>query len=141
MSQKQRIRENLDGPLTPEHLAAKAREGWRAVAVEWERDADAPDTRRTAVPFGLKVGSDCHHLEHDPQEMAALHLMLSRIVQDRPLSEIAAELDRRGYRRRDGGGWTQADVFNLLPRLIEVAPEIYASEAWQGERGHLRRVG
>ncbi|MEM9597247.1 MAG: hypothetical protein AAGD06_23470 [Acidobacteriota bacterium] len=141
MPRKERVRETLKKPLTAGDLATRARDGWRPVAVEWERAGDgAADPSRTEVPYGLRAGDDPHRLEVDPAEMDVLRGMLTLIVQDRPLSEVAAELDRRGHRRRDGGPWTQSHVFEMLPRVIEVSPDIYASDAWKREKPPLRQV-
>ena len=132
MAKSERVREVLSTPLTPEYLREKARAGWRAVAVEWQRDGgeEADGGLREEVPFGQRVSEDCRHLVEEPAEIEALAVMLEEIVADRSLSTVAEELNRRGYRRRDGTRWTQVAVFNLLPRLIEVAPRIYATDEW-----------
>jgi len=144
MAKIERVRETLSTPLTPETLREKARDGWRAVAVEWQRnvDEDAPASGLPTeeVPYGLRIADDCHHLMEDPDEVAALTLMLAQIVADKPCSTVAGELNRRGFRRRGGSKWTQVSVFNMLPRLIEVAPRIYSSEEWADKKQHLREV-
>ena len=132
MAKKERVREVLQAPLTPEVLREKADAGWRAVAVEWER-GDAEEAAvglQEEVPYGLRVAEDCRHLVEDAAEMEALALMLEQIVADRSLSTVAEELNRRGFRRREGNRWTQVAVFNMLPRLIEVAPRIYSTDEW-----------
>jgi hypothetical protein len=135
MSQRERVREELTEPITPERLAQRARDGWHAVAIEWERSAGAAITRRRVeLPYGLRIADDCHHLEDDPAEIEVLTQMLHLIVEDRKLSDVAAELNRRGYRNRTGGGWTQSQVFELLPRLTESAPQIFARQDWGQER-------
>ena len=138
----ERMREKLTRPITPEWLEERLAEGWRPVAIEWERPAGA-DEGLEEVPFGLRVAEDGKHLTEDADEMAILRVVLSLIVHDRPMTEIADELGRRGYRRRGGRPWTQGSVFDLLPRVIEVAPSIYESEAWQREkqREKLRAAG
>ena len=138
---KERMREVLEQSITPEFLEAKLREGWKPVAIEWERDASAEGEVGIEVPYGLEVSGDGRRLKTHPTEMDCLRVILGQIVRDRPLSEVAEELDRRGFRRRDGSAWTQSAVFALLPRVIEVAPTIYDSEAWQAERPKLRSVG
>jgi hypothetical protein len=143
MAKTERVRETLSTPLTPETLRERSREGWRAVAVEWERGAGKDDPASLAteeIPFGLRIAEDCHHLVEDTDEVAAMILMLEQIVADRPCSSVAEELNRRGFRRRGGARWTQVSVFNMLPRLIEVAPRIYSSEEWADKRQHLRKV-
>lgn len=150
MSRTHRIREALDQPLTADSLSdyldEKRRRGWKPVAIEWERPAEDDEAGLKEVPFGLRVGKDCHHLVADAAEMDALRVMLGAIVDDRSLSEVADQLNAGGHVRRDGSAWTQVQVFELLPRLIEVAPEIYATDAWREERGRtaerkLRAVG
>ena len=66
MATTERVRESLSTPLTPEYLRQKARDGWRAVAIEWERggDQDASASRLPAaeIPFGLRISDDGRHL-------------------------------------------------------------------------------
>ena len=102
--------------------------------MEWERtssvEKSGPGIIRHEVPYGLRVSKDCHQLEEDPTEREVLKLTLALIVGDRSLSEVAEELNRRGHRTRSGAEWTQVRVFNLLPRLIEVAPGILSTKEW-----------
>ena len=134
----ERIREPVAGSVSKEHLEEKAGQGWRLVALEWERDGDiavrpslAPvqGILRQAVPFGLRVSADCEHLEADPVEKAAMELMLQLIVEDKSLSQVAKALNENNFSNRRGDAWTQTMVFNILPRLIEVAPDIRIPEA------------
>lgn len=137
MAKIERVREVLTDPLSPEYLREKARAGWRAVAVEWQRGGEkgaAAELPEEEVPYGLRVAADGRHLIEDPAELEALTLMLAEIVDDQPLSSVAEELNRRDHRRRDGSRWTQVAVFNMLPRLIEVAPRIYASDEWSARK-------
>ncbi len=142
MAKSERVREVLSTPLTPELLEEKARQGWFAVAVEWQRSEPqaAAAELREEVPFGLKVAEGGRHLIEDPAEIEALALILEEIVADRSLSTVAEELNRRGFRRRDGARWTQVAVFNMLPRLIEVAPRIYSTEEWSERESRRRQV-
>lgn len=130
MTRLERLREVVDGELSPELALERKSEGWRLAAVEWERET-AGETEagrerplRREIPFGLQISADCLHLEENPREKAAMDLMLDLICEDRTISQIAETLNRRGFRSRRGEAWTRAMVFNLLPRLIEVAPEI-----------------
>ncbi len=139
--EKERVREPMSGPPSPEYVREKAEQGWSLVAVEWERVAegeilDAGEIREE-IPFGLRVAPDCRHLEEAPEEKEALGVMLERIVEDHSLSETAEAVNRQGLRTRDGEEWTQSDVFYMLPRLIEVAPKIFASESWKQRRTGL----
>lgn len=136
---KERMREVLSEPLTPELLAKRANEGWRPVAVEWRRESSAGEgSSRIEVPFGLKVAEGGEYLAEHPEETAVLRRILAQIIEDRPLSEVAELLNADGDLQRDGSPWNQSAVFELLPRVIEVAPSIYASEAWQRERAEQR---
>jgi hypothetical protein len=138
MSPKERLRERLAGDLSPEQIQKRAHEGWRMVAVEWERASDAASGEagrlKEAIPYGLRVSDDNHHLEEDPREKEALTLMLEMIADDRALSEVADGLNVNGLPTRDGADWSQIDVFEMLPRLVEVAPQIFATERWKARR-------
>jgi len=77
-------------------------------------------------------------LEEDPQEREVLFQIMELTIQDGPYSAIAEELNRRGFRTRDGGRWTPVSVFQMLPRLIEAGPGILTSEEWQQRRRKQR---
>ena len=137
MGKLERLREVVAGLPSPEYVTEQAAEGWRLVAVEWEREARGTEKEsgrvncvREEIPFGLKVSKDCLHLEEDPAETKTLRLVLEMIVEDKTMSEVADELNRRGLKMRRGFDWTQPSVFALLPRVIEVAPRIFSSEEW-----------
>lgn len=140
MARIERMREIITEPLSPAYVDRKSREGWKPVAVVWERPVE--DGRETAdiaedVPYGLKISEDCLQLEQDIQEKEALLAMLEMIIQDKPLSEIAESLNQRGFRTRHNHKWTPGSVFDLLPRLIEVGPRVFTSEEWVVRRGRL----
>ena len=137
MGKLERLREVAAGLPSPEHMREKATEGWRLVAVEWEREARVGGDEagrfhhvREEIPFGLKVSKDCLHLEEDPAEARTLLLVLEMIVEDKTMSEVSDELNRRNFKMRRGSEWSQPSVFALLPRVIEVAPRIFSSEEW-----------
>ncbi|MGH9661933.1 MAG: hypothetical protein ACRD96_25520, partial [Bryobacteraceae bacterium] len=54
-----------------------------------------------------------------------------------PYSRVAAELNRLGYRTRDGGEWRPEHVFNLLPRLIDAGPRVFSSAEWVERRKRM----
>jgi hypothetical protein len=145
MPRLQRTREVLSSPLTATDLERKASQGWKPVAVIWERqvDDDHPPLADITepVPYGLKIAEDCLALEQDVQEREALIVMLEMIVLDKPLSETADELNRRGFRTRANSKWTPGSVFDMLPRLIEVGPRVFSTEEWVVRRGKLMNVG
>ena len=139
MAQVERVREAWQGLLTHDDVRRKAETGWRPVAIVWERDADErPFLREVDVPYGLKVAADTIHLEACADEHQVLLLTMELIVQDKPLSQVAAELNQRGFRTRAGFAWNPASVFELLPRLIEAGPRIFTSDEWVERR---RRLG
>ena len=88
----------------------------------------------------MKVGEDCLHLIENSTEKEALVLMLEMIVADKPLSEVAEWVNGRGFRTRAGREWTQLDVFNLLPRLVEAASRVYPTQEWAERREKLFRL-
>ena len=141
MSKLQRVREVPSGPLTPDYVSQKTKEGWKLTAVEWEREVDeAGGTLTEEVPYGLRVSPDCSHLEENAAEKQALIQMMDLIVQDAPLSLVAEELNRKGYRTRSGANWTPGSVFDMLPRLIQVGPRIFSSTEWTARTRHLFRM-
>jgi hypothetical protein len=145
MSRLERTREVLSGPLNAADLDRKASQGWKPVAIIWERqvdDAQAPLADiAEPVPYGLKIAEDCTALEQDVQEREALLVMLEMIIQDKPLSETAEELNRRGLRTRLNSKWTPGSVFDMLPRLIEVGPRVLSTQEWVVRRAKLMNVG
>jgi hypothetical protein len=138
---KERIRQEVPESFGPDDIARHAEQGWRLVAVEWERDrTDNASQRPEEVPFGLQIAPDAQRLEDNPSEQEVLRLMMELTVQDGPYSAIAEELNQRGYRTRQGMRWTPISVFQMLPRLIEVGPKIFASDEWQERRKRLIRA-
>jgi len=143
MAKLQRVREVVSGPLSPDYVGRKAQEGWKLVALEWEREVEEsapPAPLHEDVPYGLRVSPDCRSLEENTSEKQALILMMDLIVQDAPLSLVAEELNRKGFRTRAGATWTPGSVFDMLPRLIEIGPRIFSSEDWTQRTKHLFRL-
>ena len=144
MARIERIREAMTGPVDAEHMRQKAEAGWRLVALEWQREipGEEPEseTMIQEIPYGLRVAGDCLHLEEDPDEKNALVVMMDLIVREDPFSQVARELNERGFRTRNGALWNPVSVFNMLPRLIEVGPKIFSSEEWQDRKDRLLRT-
>jgi len=145
MAKMERVREVIHGTLDLDDMQRKYAAGWRLAALEWERESaageDAPMGRRLEEPpFGLRVASDCAHLEEDPEEMRALNTMMELIVQDISLPRMAEELNRRGCATRDGKPWSAVTIFNVFPRLIDVTPRIFSGDAWPARRREIARV-
>jgi hypothetical protein len=128
-----------------EELVERQANGWRLKAMEWERDTPAaelavdPPKAPIEIPYGLRVTGG-HRLEEDPRERQVLMMLLNSIVDDRPLSHAAADLNRAGYMTREGDPWTPAEAFKLLPRLIEAGPAIFASDDWIAQRERRSRT-
>ena len=143
-SQEINIAAHIPWLLTGSFLESKTNEGWKAVAVIWEREVPdgAPPLADISqpVPYGLKIAEDCVALEQDMREREALLVMLEMIIQDKPLREIAEELNRRGFRTRLDSNWTPGSVFDMLPRLIEVGPRVFSTAEWVVRRGKLMNV-
>jgi hypothetical protein len=144
MTNRKRFREVISGLPDRESLQAKMDEGWKPVAIEWEREENEVGTEkgrlRHEVPYGLMVSEDCLHLEENPKEMEILKLMLALIAGDHPLSKIAEELNHKDYRMRNGAKWTQVSAFYMLPRLIEVAPNIMSDDEWSSSKQRILRA-
>ena len=167
MSKFERVREQMNGMIDPEHMRRRQQAGWHIVAVEWERETPAgeiasdprdPASNEPALhefpqptqreidlaleeaPYGTHVASDCARLEDDPAEMQFLLSLMELIIQDISISKVAEELNRKGFRTRRGTEWGPVGVFNLLPRLIELTPKIFATEEWIERRKRLTPV-
>ena len=136
MHRTERIRQTASGQLTWDEIQKLQNQGWRLIALEWERDVPAGEIKageerdQEDPPFGLRIAPDCSTLIEDRSENEALLAMMELIIQDGPYSSIAEELNRRGYRTREGSKWTPVSVFEMLPRLIDAGPRILSSENW-----------
>jgi len=153
MPKLERIREAVKGPLDADYIQKRQSEGWRLVGVEWEveweRESDAAKSPAPAPaaqsgeidpPFGLEVAGDGVHLSENPSEMEFLLSMMELIIQDISISKVADELNRRGFRTRNGKEWGPVAIFNMLPRLIELTPRIFSNEQWIERRKHMSIV-
>ena len=121
-------RDPLAGPITEDYLQSRIREGWRPVAVEWQQEVpgEKHETSRIKIgtPYGVRVANDCLNLEQDPTQTSVLALLLELVRAEGPFSRIAETLNMQGFRTRRGTRWTEVDVFNLLPRLIDAVPDL-----------------
>lgn len=146
MASLEHIRETVTGAVDLNYLREREQRGWRLVALEWETQAEAAGEPAAAPaaqvaleepPFGSRIGADAQRLEENPAEMEFLLSMLELIIQDISLSKVAEELNRRGFRTRKGVDWGPVAVFNMLPRLIELTPRLFASAEWIERRKRL----
>lgn len=143
MARFERVREAVQSPLRTEYFSQRAADGWKLVALEWEREIPGEVTQsipRLEVPFGLRVAEDCQHLEENPLEMQILTTMMELVVRDFTISRVAIELNRREFRTREGAEWSALSVFRTLPRMIEVAPQVHSSEDWAERRKQFSRI-
>jgi Recombinase len=144
MAKNERIRETLGSLPSLEHLVERVEAGWKLVAIEWEREASAADSPGKQmveeIPYGLRVSDDCTGLVESQSERQIIITALDMIVEDCPLSQVADELNRRGYSTRDGKPWTPSALFTLLPRMIQVGPKVFRSEEWETRKKRLPRV-
>lgn len=149
------IREALTTWPRPEYLQAKEKEGWKLIAMEWEREVDVepqasprPEVAGTSlsglaaeqIPYGTRIADDCLHLEDNPSEMRILNLLAEMVVQDVSYKRMADSLNQGGFHTRDGKPWTALAVFKLTPRLIEVAPRILSGVEWENRKKQLTRI-
>lgn len=149
MPRRERTHESVNGLPTLELLAQRVQAGWKLVGLEWERDAPGPSDSPTPaepqgwaeeIPYGLRVSDDCSRMVEAPAELEIITIALDMIVEDCPLSRVADELNRRGYRMRSGNPWGPSALFKLLPRMIQVGPQLFNSEMWAKRRERLPRV-
>ena len=139
MSKNERVRERISGVPNQQYFQARQGAGWKLIAVEWERESAEAEAAKEEVPYGLKVATDCIHLQYEPEEMAVLMLLMELIIQEFRFPKIAAELNQQGYRTRKGDPWNEVAVFNLLPRLIEVGPHMFSTTEWAMRREKLQK--
>ncbi len=138
MKKTERVRQVVSGPLGVADLKQQTEKGWKLVAIEWEREVDAAEDELPAdVPFGLQMAPETQRLEENPVEREMLFLLMELIVQEGSYACIADEINRRGFRTRQGAEWSAVSVFEMLPRLIEVGPHVFQSPEWQKRRRHL----
>ena len=143
MARVEHMREVVNELPTAEEVHAREGEGWKLVAVEWQRDPAVTEQREPdeassetwcEAPYGLETPTGDSRLLSNSTEAEAMQVILSMVIDDRnSLARVAEELNRRGFHTRQGGDWSQGAVFNMLPRLVEVAPEIYASSQWRAQ--------
>ena len=136
MAHFERIRDVISGPFSPEVIEQRTTAGWQMMSIEWRRelpDSEAPleGAYNEDIPYGLRISDDCKRLEVDPTENQALMLMMELLAQDFSYSHIVSDLNEKGFRTRDGSLWSRVSVFNMMPRLIEVGPHLFASESWK----------
>ncbi len=138
-----RFREHPPNPIDAAYLEERAAQGLVAVEIVWEKqETRAPvPPPRLAVPYGWRAVPGAQFLEEDQDETAILRLMLDRLIDDQPFWKVAEELNAHGRRTRGGEAWSQVAIFELLPRLVEMAPALFRAPSWQGARDRRRTGG
>ncbi len=135
MKKTERVRQLVTGTLQDSDLKQNTEKGWKVVAIEWEREVEVPEERLPGdVPFGLQLVSETKQLVDDPDEREILFQLMELMVEEGSYARIAEEINRRGFRTRDGSRWTPVSVFEMLPRLIEVGPHVFRSAEWEKRR-------
>jgi hypothetical protein len=139
MKKTERMRQVVSGSVGESYLKQQAEQGWKLVAIEWEREVEGSESQLPGdVPFGLRVAAENQRLEEDSQEREILvQLMELLVVQEGSYARVADELNRRGFRTRQGSVWTPISVFEMLPRLIEVGPYLFRSSEWSKRKQQL----
>jgi hypothetical protein len=156
MKNSERFREEVTALPSPESVKQREAAGWRPAAIEWEREVTVIPSNEAAtqngpfpvavsktpeeIPYGLRITSDCLHLEENPAETQVLKVLAELIVQDASFTAMADALNQRGFRTRDASPWTPVAVFKLVPRLIEAAPRILSGAEWASRKQQLSRV-
>jgi len=144
MAHFERIRDVVSGPFSPEIMRQRTAAGWQLVSIEWRRELPENETPTEGafsedIPYGLRISDDCQRLEVDPRENQALTLMMELLVQDFPLSNVASDLNEKGFRTRAGKPWSAPTVFNMMPRLIDVGPRLFSTDEWEARRAKFAR--
>jgi hypothetical protein len=144
MAHFERIRDVISGPFSPQVIQQRSAAGWQMVSIEWRRelpDSETPSDGAFSedVPYGLRIAEDGQRLEVHPRENQALMLMMDLLGQDFSYSSIVSDLNEKGFRTRSGQPWSRIAVFNMMPRLIEVGPRLFASEEWKTQQQKMSR--
>jgi hypothetical protein len=138
MKKTERVRQVVSGPVGVGELKLQSEKGWKLVAIEWEREVEAAEGPLPAdVPFGLQIAPETQRLEENPTEREILFQLMELIVEEGSYARIADEINRRGFRTRQGAKWSPVSVFEMLPRLIEVGPHVFQSPEWQKRKQHF----
>ena len=140
MTDYERWREPLREIPNADSWKRREEDGWRMVAIEWERPARPVSSEKRPIPYGLRISADCRYLEIDPTEKDVMSLIVAMIAGDHPLSRIAKELNVRGFRTRAGSEWTQLKIFQMLPRIVEFGPEILSEKDWSESKRRVLAV-
>lgn len=141
MKRTERVRQVVSSPLGELDFKQQTEQGWKLVAIEWEREVETAEaTLPSEVPFGLRIAIETGRLEENPAEREILLQLMELLVQEGSYAHIAEEINRRGFRTREGAKWSSISVFEMLPRLVEIGPILFQSSEWQ-KRKHVPQIG
>jgi hypothetical protein len=145
MAYFERIKDVVSSPFSPDIIRRRTAAGWQMVSIEWSRElpegeAPAESAFDEDIPYGLRISDDCKRLEVDPAEHQVLMEIMELLAQDFSYSVIVSSLNEKGFRQRNGRPWSRIAVFNMIPRLIEVGPKFFSSNAWEKRRQHFARA-
>ena len=132
------LRDEIDNPVSLDYFHQRTSEGWKLKAVVWERadeaSAEAHAEETLTAPYGIEVVPASARLQPKQDELEVLQSILEMVVVEKGVTNIADDLNTRGFKMRNGKPWTSTAVFDLLPRLIEAAPDILKRDDWQERR-------
>lgn len=139
------LRDRVQHPVSLDYFQEKLSTGWKIETIEWSKEdgvasynpVSLPEPGEEAAPYGLEIVTESQQLRHNPQEIAVLMTILEMVVADKGVPLIADELNQRGYRTRRGTRWVAPAVFDLLPRMIEMGPQLLTTAEWQARRSQL----
>lgn len=137
------VRDHVQFPVPDDYFQRRIANGWKLRVIEWEQE-NKQETHENLnltedAPYGLEVVLGALHLRQNPQEVAVLLTILEMIVRDESVPIIAHELNQRNFRTRSGRSWTAPEVFDLLPRVIEMGPTLLQSREWVSRRPMVTR--
>lgn len=129
MAKIERRREMVSEIPSAEEIQRRQEQGWKLAAIEWQREGQDESRQEASTdftPYGLTTHQGETSLRVDPREEEVMRLILGLVVDDRNSMEtVADELNRRGHRTRQGESWSAIAVFNMMPRLVELAPRLF----------------
>jgi hypothetical protein len=123
MTRKERFGRRMSSLPTLEHLWSGWRRGgsWSPSSGSVMRsllDSSGAGTGDTRYPIRTACGRRLLRIGRGRGERQVVITALDMIEDDRPLSQVSDELNRRGHtNKRDGVPWTPTALFVLLPRM------------------------
>ena len=105
-----------------------------------DKPGHMPESLFEEIPYGQRVADDCKHLTDNPSEMEIVLSIYEKVVAGWRPTDIASELNVRGYRTRGGSLWTATMVFDLLPRLIQLSPKLQSRPDWPSLRAKIEVI-